>query len=140
MTKMLVDYVGPIAKNIMKAQYLETSSINELASVVSREIPQQEERKAFLRRWEQSTGTRIEKPDITATRLISSNNKVRTFDDEMLEKIRENYTEYIGPIAARLVQYYSKQTNSLEQLVNELAEEIPDAKDSQAFRKQWLQT
>lgn len=140
MTRLLVDYVGPIAKNIMVAQRAETASISELASVVSREIPKDEERNAFLRRWERSSGTRIDNSGISSTKIMQGATEPRSFDDEMLKKIRENYADYIGPLATRLVQYYSKNTSSLEQLVNELADEIPDVKDSQAFRDHWLRS
>lgn len=140
MTRLLVDYVGPIAKNIMVAQRAETASISELASVVSREIPKDKERNAFLRRWERSSGTRIDNSGISSTKIMQGATKPRSFDDEMLKKIRENYADYIGPLATRLVQYYSKNTSSLEQLVNELADEIPDVKDSQAFRDHWLRS
>lgn len=138
MTSMLVEYVGPIAKNIMRAQDTKNTSMSELASVVAREIPQTEEREAFLRQWEMSSGTRINGTSITGTQVLTNSGNVRTFDDEMLNKIRENYAGYIGPLASRLVKHYSSKTKSLEQLVNELADEIPDAGDSRTFREHWL--
>lgn len=138
MTSMLLEYVGPIAKNIMKAQDTKNTSISELASVVSREIPQSEEREAFLKRWEMSSGTRINAREIEHTQVLTKNGNARTFDDEMLKKIRENYAGYIGPLASRLVKHYSSKTSSLEELVNELADEIPDSSDSKIFREHWL--
>lgn len=138
MTQLLVDYVGPLAKNIMVAHDAESTSVDELATLVSREIPQSEEREAFLRRWEQISGTRIDATGITNPANTSSNSGIRAFNDEMLGRIREDYTDYIGPLAARLVQHYSKSTNSLEQLVNALAAEIPDNKESRKFKDSWL--
>lgn len=138
MTQLLVDYVGPLAKNIMVAHDAESTSVDELATLVSREIPQSEEREAFLRRWEQISGTRIDATGITNPANTSSNSGIRAFNDEMLGRIREDYTDYIGPLAARLVQHYSKSTNSLEQLVNALAAEIPDNKESRKFKNSWL--
>ena len=138
MTQLLVDYVGPLAKNIMVAHDAESTSVDELATLVSREIPQSEEREAFLRRWEQISGTRIDATGITNPANTSSNSGIRAFNDEMLGRIREDYTDYIGPLAARLVQHYSKSTNSLEQLVNALAAEIPDTKESRKFKDSWL--
>ena len=138
MTQLLVDYVGPLAKNIMVAHDAESTSVDELATLVSREIPQSEEREAFLRRWEQISGTRIDATGITNPANTSSNSGIRAFNDEMLGRIREDYTDYIGPLAARLVQHYSKSTNNLEQLVNALAAEIPDNKESRKFKDSWL--
>lgn len=138
MTKLLVDYVGPIAKNIMVAHDKGNSPLSELATIVSREIPQAEEREAFLKRWEQISGTRIDATRIANPGRTGRSDARRSFNDEMLEKIRDDYTGYIGPLAARLVQYYSKNSNDLEQLLNSLAEEIPDAKESRKFRDSWL--
>lgn len=141
MTKLLVDYVGPIAKNIMVEHELEGTSVDELATLVSREIPQSEEREAFLKQWERISGTRI-----TATRLktrsgsgsSTSNTRLVPLNDETLGRIRDDYTGYIGPLADRLVEYYSKSSHDLEQLVDALADEIPDAGDSRKFRDSWI--
>ncbi len=138
MTQLLVDYVGPMAKNIMVAHDTENASIDELATIVSREIPQTEEREAFLKRWEQISGTRIDATALTNPAKSSTNSGIRAFNDEMLGRIREDYTDYIGPLAARLVQHYSRNANSLEQLVNALAAEIPNSRDSRKFRDSWL--
>ncbi len=140
MTQLLVDYVGPIAKNIMMEHEAGGTPIDELATLVSREIQQSDEREAFLKRWEKISGTRID-----ATRLggvtagnMASSSAVRPFNEEMLGRIREDYVSYIGPLADRLVQHYSANTKDLEQLVNALAAEIPDPAESQKFRKSWI--
>ena len=143
MTKLLVDYVGPIAKNIMMEYELEGTPVDELATLVSREIPQSEEREAFLKKWERISGTRL-----TATRMTpgsgtgtgssASNTQLTPLSDEVLGRIRDDYTGYIGPLADRLVQYYSKSCPDLEQLVDSLAAEIPDPGDSRKFRDSWI--
>lgn len=144
MTSLLVEYVGPIAKNIM-IEHGNNSSVNDLATAISREIPQPEEREAFLKRWEHMSGSRIDVRRSGASGVRSSDSTtggtgtiVRSFDDEMLKKISENYTSYIGPLAGRLVRHYSGTTDSLEQLLDSLSNEIPDAKDGQKFRDTWL--
>ena len=141
MTSLLVEYVGPIAKNIM-IEYGNNSSISDLATSISREIPQPEERKAFLRRWENMNGTRIDSTRInrldSTTSGTSTSAKASAFDEEMLKKIGEDYSNYIGPLAARLVRHYSSTTNSLEQLLESLSTEIPNVKDSQKFINTWL--
>jgi phosphoenolpyruvate carboxylase len=55
-----------------------------------------------------------------------------------LNKIQQNFSEYIGPLAGRLVQHYSAETRNLEELVNRLADEIPDPNHRDTFRKHWL--
>jgi serine/threonine-protein kinase len=136
MTNLLVDYVGPIAKNIMVAHERANMPVSELATTISREIPEPEERAEFLKRWEMISGTRIDATKIgTAT---ATGGTSRSFDDEMLQKIGADYTAYIGPLASRLVQHHAAVSTDLEQLVDALANEIPDAADSHKFRAQWL--
>ena len=138
MTNLLVDYVGPIAKNIMVAHDGSSTSADELATQLSMEIASPEEREEFLKRWELISGTRID-----ATRVDNSRTAIgrgRSFDDEMLKKMGEDYAGYIGPLATRLVRHHAANSNDLEQLVESLASEIPDTGDSEKFKKYWLRS
>jgi len=138
MTRLLVEYVGPVAKNIMVAHEAGKTSVEELATEISREIPEPEEREAFLKRWENISGTRMDSTRISSTDTATGSTQVRSFDDEMLAKMGEDYAGYMGPMAARLVRHYSSSTTDLGQLVELLASEIPDAGDSKKFRDAWL--
>lgn len=138
MTRLLVEYVGPVAKNIMIAHNAEHTAIDELASEISREIPTAEEREAFLRRWENISGTRIDTSRVTGTGTGTGSAAAESFDEELLEKMGADYAIYMGPMAARLVKHYSASSSDLQQLVESLASEIPDAGDSQKFRETWL--
>jgi serine/threonine-protein kinase len=140
MTNLLVDYVGPIAKNIMVAHGGSNTPANELATAISREISSSEEREEFLKRWEVISGTRIDATRIGEPETRTSTTEVRSFDDDMLRKMGEDYAGYIGPLATRLVRHHAAATNSLEQLVESLASEIPDARDSEKFRNHWLRS
>jgi serine/threonine-protein kinase len=138
MTRLLVDYVGPIAKNIMVDHDAEHAPVDGLATEISREIPEPGERAAFLKRWRQIYGTHANSSHISDSETAADRTEIRSFDEAMLEKMGEDYAGYMGPMAARLVRHYSADTNSLEQLVELLANEIPDAKDSQEFKDIWL--
>lgn len=138
MTRLLVEYVGPVAKNIMIAHNAEHTAIDELASEISREIPTAGEREAFLRRWENISGTRIDTSRVTGTGTGTGSAAAESFDEELLEKMGADYAIYMGPMAARLVKHYSASSSDLQQLVESLASEIPDAGDSQKFRETWL--
>ena len=140
MTNLLVDYMGPIAKNIMVAYDRANTSAGELATSISREIPEPEERAEFLKRWESISGTRVDNTRISNPSTMTSATRIRSFDDDMLKKMGEDYADYIGPLAKRLVQHHASTTSSLEQLVELLAREIPDAKDSEKFRTHWLRS
>jgi hypothetical protein len=140
MTSLLVDYVGPIAKNIMAAYDRANTPTNELATSISMEIPELDEREEFLRRWESISGTRIDTTRVSNPSTLTSTIEARSFDDEMLKKMGEDYAGYIGPLANRLVQHHATTTSNLEQLVELLAREIPDARDSEKLRAQWLRS
>ena len=139
MTRLLVEYVGPVAKNIMVAHDAKRAPIDELAHEISQEIPTADEREAFLQRWEQISGTRIDRTRSGETGAgTQPGAAIKTFDNALLEKMGEDYAAYMGPMAARLVKHYSTSTGNLQQLVESLASEIPDAEASQKFIDTWL--
>ncbi len=140
MTNLLVDYVGPIAKNIMTSYNLENTSPDELVSQVSKEIPEAGEREEFLKRWEVISGTRVDTARISQSGTRTTAAGARSFDDDKLHQISEDYAGYIGPLASRLVRHHAANSANLEQLVESLAREIPDTKDSEKFRNQWLRS
>jgi len=138
MTNLLVDYLGPIAKNLMVSHDSANTPANELASMVAQEIPRPEEREEFLKRWETISGTRIGTTRIGQSAKADVT-QARSFDDDLLKKVGEDYAGYIGPLAARLVRHHASTTRSLEQLIESLANEIPDARDGEKFKNHWLQ-
>ena len=140
LTNLLVDYVGPIARNIMVAHDPANTPANELVNSISKEIPEPGEREEFLKRWEMISGTRIDVTQISNPVTTTGTTEARTFDDGMLKKMGEDYAGYIGPLARRLVQHHASTTSNLEQLVELLAREIPDVKDREKFRTQWLRS
>jgi len=138
MTNLLTDYIGPIAKSIMVAHDRVNTPAYELATVISREIPETEEREEFLKRWEVISGTRIDASQISNPGTKTNITEDCSFDDDMLKKIGADYAGYIGPLAARLVRLHAVTTGSLEQLVESLASEIPGHKDREKFKNHWL--
>ena len=140
MTNLLVDYVGPIAKNIMVAYDQQNTPASELVTALSKEIPEAEEREEFLKRWETMSGTRIDTTRISKSGTKVKATEVRSFDDDMLKQMGEDYAGYIGPLATRLVRHHAASSSNLEQLVESLASEIPDSKDGDKFRSHWLRS
>lgn len=138
MTRLLVEYVGPVAKNIMVAHDAGKTSVEELATDIAQEIPELKEREAFLKRWEHISGTRVDTTRSSQTRTVAVSGEAQSFDDETLEKMGQDYADYMGPMAPRLVRHHATTAASLEQLVDSLAREIPDAADSQKFKAAWL--
>ena len=84
-------------------------------------------REEFLKRWELISGTRID-----ATRVDNSRTAIgrgRSFDDEMLKKMGEDYAGYIGPLATRLVRlpfYTELADDGLDACVEGMAAVLKD--------------
>ncbi|MCP4878243.1 MAG: protein kinase [Gammaproteobacteria bacterium] len=85
MTRLLIDYVGPIAKNIMIAHDAKNTSVTKLATEISRGIPKPEEREAFLRRWEHISETRLSISRHGDSITSPDHSGTRSFDKGMLE-------------------------------------------------------
>ncbi len=81
-----------------------------------------------------SSGTRIDSTRIGDTGTETTAAAVGSLDDDVLMKLGKAYAEFMGPMAVRMVRHYSANSDSLEQLVEFLASEIPDARDSQRFK------
>ena len=58
MTTLLADFVGPVAAFIMEEHETKSTSANNLAAEISKEIPEQEQQEEFLRRWEMMSVSR----------------------------------------------------------------------------------
>lgn len=104
MTNLLADFVGPAATLIMEEHETKSTSANNLAAEISKEIPQQEKQTEFLRRWEMMSASRraiINKnkwdytPDEAAPRPIAENS---------VSGIGSNFMHYIGNIAKSVLR------------------------------------
>jgi hypothetical protein len=56
------------------------------------------------------------------------------FDPELLERLQTALVDALGPIARQVVERTSRRAQTVADLVERLAGEIPDAKDAAAFR------
>jgi hypothetical protein len=58
MTALLADFIGPAATIIMEEHETKSTSANNLAAEISKDIPEQEQQEEFLRRWEMMSVSR----------------------------------------------------------------------------------
>ncbi|MBT4076278.1 MAG: hypothetical protein HOE78_06810, partial [Gammaproteobacteria bacterium] len=112
-----------------------------LVTAVSLEIPEQDQRNDFLKVWE----TEKNKTSLSLGGGLSSlGNSSQTsrgssinFDENTIQKISQDYINYIGPFAPRMVDYYCQHSSDKEQFIHNLASEIPDQKTRDEFTKKW---
>ena len=138
LTNLLADFVGPIATIIMEEHETRSTSANNLATEVSKEIPESDKQKEFLKSWEQLSLSRRALFNRQATKKSNDKKTSRPIPGEMLGKIGDDFAHYIGPIAAPLMRHYSSRAKNIDQLVKFLGREIPDLKEGQKFVKTWL--
>jgi len=139
MTTLLADFMGPIAKIIMEEHETRSASAHNLAIEIAKEIPEQDKQIEFLRRWQ--TMSRLRQASIGKTRVnsLAASKEPQPLLTELLDKIGEDFTHYVGPIAKTLMRHYSSVTNDTDQLVKFLGREIPDRKQGRNFMKSWLE-
>lgn len=147
LTTMLAEYIGPVARNVLKEQSTHHASLGTLVNAVAEEIPQSDLRKKFIDSWAQQSGTRIEQKlhSQTSNSLGSQNShnsislrgsSIR-LDENTIQKISKDFISYIGPLASRLVDYYCEKSADKSEFIHNLADEIPDQRSRDEFIKKW---
>ncbi len=138
MTTLLADFIGPIATLIMEEHETISTSANNLATEISKEIPELEEQEEFLKRWELMSISRRALINKKEADTFSNQARPRPLQGEVLDRMGNDFAHYIGPIAEPLLRHYSAKSNDIDQLVIFLGREIPDRKEGQKFIKSWL--
>lgn len=141
LTSMLSEYIGPVARNVMKDLTSEHVSLSGLVTATSNEIPSAAQRGEFIKNWEKQSGTRSLSREGSLNsqsgRSQSSRGSSLRMDDNTITKISNDYVNYIGPFAHRLVDYYCRESSDKEEFLKNLAKEIPDHNSRDEFLKKW---
>jgi serine/threonine-protein kinase len=106
MTSLLVDFIGPIATTIMEAHETKSTSATNLATEISKEIPQQEKQEEFLRRWEMMSVSRRALINKKRSDVSSDKTRPRPLQGEVPGRIGNDFVHYIGTIAKTLFRHY----------------------------------
>jgi serine/threonine-protein kinase len=140
-SRLLTNYIGPVANNLLKDLRSQHTLLGDLVSAASMEIPDEQQRKSFIDDWESSSGGSslsqegsLSSSDVSS--LSTKGSKIRV-DDNTIQKIAHDYVNYIGPFAARLVDYYCQESHDKEEFIKNLANEIPDQQSRDEFTKRW---
>jgi serine/threonine protein kinase len=106
MTSLLIDFIGPIATTIMEAHETKSTSANNLAAEISKEIPQQEKQEEFLRRWEMMSVSRRALINKKRSDVSSDKTRPHPLQEEVPGRIGNDFVHYIGTIAKTLFRHY----------------------------------
>jgi len=140
LTSMLTSYIGPVARNVMRDVTTRHTSMQDMVVAIAQEIPDTAQRERFLRDWQSQSGQRSLGSSLGSTQDTGAQStrgsKIRV-DDNTIQKIGQDYINYIGPFAMRLVDYYCQESSDKDEFIHNLANEIPDQKLRDEFTKKW---
>jgi serine/threonine-protein kinase len=141
LTNMLSEYVGPVARNVMRNLTPQFASMTGLVAAVSQEISDDKERQSFLSDWEKQSGGRSLSRETSLNsqggRSQSTRGSSIRLDENTIQKISNDYVNYIGPFAHRMVDHYCNESTDKEEFLKNLASEIPDRNSRDEFVKKW---
>jgi len=106
MTTLLTDIVGPIATIIMEEHETKSTSANNLAIEISKEIPEQAKQEEFLKRWEMMSVSR--RALINKKESDTSSNKAmsRPLREEEPDRTGNDFMHYIGTVAKTWLRHH----------------------------------
>ncbi len=139
LTDLLRHYIGPVAKNVLREHCRHLTSIDDLVSAAAREIPENSQRKDFLKKWQTQTLASASPFSSSAgfRSTVASRTSSVDLDENTIQQISKDYTEFVGPFAARLVEHYCMEASDKDQFLHKLADEIPDQNERDIFLRRW---
>lgn len=153
----LASYLGPVSSRLIRATAAKSRTLDELIDKLTKHIPNEIERTAFIRsvehkgvRWlsmlaamPESSGERTsESADIRAASTPTSPERglggagsraAANFTLEELATVTDQLAMHIGPLASYLVKRSAKKAANLKQLYELLAAHIEDPDERQQF-------
>jgi eukaryotic-like serine/threonine-protein kinase len=133
--KCLAQALGPVAKPLVSRAARRLHDVGELCRELAEQIPDEKERQAFLKCCQTETkettarATTVFAPAASGTQIAATHD----WPPEALDKAKKELARYIGPLARVLVDKTAKRAHTTAELVDTLSQEIPDARDRQAF-------
>ena len=105
MTILLADFIGPVATIIMEEHETKSTSANNLAMEISKEIPQQEMQVEFLRRWEMMSVSRRTLINKQRSDISSDETNPQPLPGQVQNRTRNDIAHYIGAIAKTFLRH-----------------------------------
>ncbi len=110
MTSLLADYVGPNATTIVERYETRSTSAENLALEISREISGQKQQQEFLRRWQTMSISRRAPFEQKEPQIPLDKARSHPLLGEVLSKISSEFAHYVEPISKTLLRHASNRT------------------------------
>ena len=105
MTTLLADFIGPVARFIMEEHETKSTSANNLAAEISKEIPEQEKQEEFLRRWNMMSISRRRLINKKRSDISSDKTDPHPLHGQVPNRTRNDFANYIGTIAKTFLRH-----------------------------------
>jgi len=128
----LTDYVGPIARILVRTTAGRSRSVGDLCSQLALSVTDAAERERFRREVDHLIRSRPPATDSTPSRGDRSVHSNRLPEHE-LERVQEALTQFVGPIARVLVRRATADASSVEALWLSLSNHIESPAERVAF-------
>ena len=99
MTALLADFIGPVARFIMEEHETKSTSANNLAAEISKEIPEQEKQEEFLMRWNMMSASRRTLINKKRSDISPDETDPQPLPGQIQNGTRNDFAHYIGTIA-----------------------------------------
>ncbi len=139
-TKLLTVHLGPVAKVLVTKAAQKASHPSELVQHLKETIPNESDRLRFERNMQSSltgftTGMMASSAGSASINGSQLGGSLGSFDQAVLETVREELTVHLGPIAKVLVKQAAANARTVQELYAQLADHIPVAATRAAFLK-----
>lgn len=152
----LASYLGPVSSRLIMATAAKSRTLDELIDRLTKQIPSEVERKAFMRSVEHKGVRRLSMLASTREQAGSRTGDSADFHQalgtpasgergihgapgvtlEELATVTDQLAVYIGPLASYLVKRYANNAANLRQLYEKLATHIEDPAEREQFLSQ----
>lgn len=104
MTDLLADYLGPTANLVMEEHESRSTSADNLALEISREIPEPGQQQAFLERWQVISASRRAAMEESDPPALPRSGRMPHSRWNMLNRISHEFAQYFEPISRTLLR------------------------------------
>lgn len=146
----LAEFVGPMAKLLVRKQCKTTQQFDSLVSCLAQHIPNEKERTQFMKKAERSSSgiqkMRRDPGDETIPTSIqmgtsfgaSSESEVgqMVLSQATFKQLTAFLAYYVGPLASRIVKSTMRSTSEPNALLCQLASQIPHEEERQKFMEE----
>jgi class 3 adenylate cyclase len=134
-SRFLSPIIGPIANRLIRDESTRAQDLPELAQRLSAHLPDGRSREGFLQKWKAEFGHVPASENRPVVKEGARKRGTGPEDAAFTERATKELARYIGPMAKIIVANAAKTCGSTAELLETISQEIPDAKDRDAFRK-----